>query len=110
MLSFSPPIGGARLCPQVAVSCLSWFKLRTSIRQRPAYSAIDPELVGEVLQVIESLAKDGMTIIMVTHEMNFARRVSDRVVFMHQGRVHEIGAPAELFTAPRTAELRQFLA
>ncbi|GAA3589490.1 amino acid ABC transporter ATP-binding protein [Gibbsiella quercinecans] len=73
-------------------------------------SALDPELVGEVLQVIESLAKDGMTIIMVTHEMNFARRVSDRVVFMHQGRVHEIGAPDELFTAPRTAELRQFLA
>lgn len=110
MLSFSSPIGGARLCPLVAASGLSWFKSRTSIRQRPACSAIDPELVGEVLQVIESLAKDGMTIIMVTHEMNFARRVSDRVVFMHQGRVHEVGAPAELFTAPRTAELRQFLA
>lgn len=73
-------------------------------------SALDPELVGEVLQVIESLAQEGMTIIMVTHEMNFARKVSDRVVFMHQGRVHEVGAPDTLFTQPQTAELRQFLA
>ncbi|KEA52917.1 amino acid ABC transporter ATP-binding protein [Mangrovibacter sp. MFB070] len=73
-------------------------------------SALDPELVGEVLQVIESLAKDGMTIIMVTHEMNFARKVSDRVVFMHQGKVHETGSPEVLFTQPQTAELRQFLA
>jgi len=73
-------------------------------------SALDPELVGEVLQVIESLAQVGMTIIMVTHEMNFARKVSDRVVFMHQGRVHEVGTPDILFTQPQTAELRQFLA
>ncbi|MCF6689388.1 amino acid ABC transporter ATP-binding protein [Raoultella terrigena] len=73
-------------------------------------SALDPELVGEVLQVIESLAQEGMTIIMVTHEMNFARKVSDRVVFMHQGRVHEVGSPDILFTQPQTAELRQFLA
>ncbi len=72
--------------------------------------ALDPELVGEVLQVIESLAQEGMTIIMVTHEMNFARKVSDRVVFMHQGRVHEVGTPDILFTQPQTAELRQFLA
>lgn len=72
-------------------------------------SALDPELVGEVLQVIESLAQEGMTIIMVTHEMNFARKVSDRVVFMHQGRVHEIGTPEEIFSAPATAELKQFL-
>jgi len=73
-------------------------------------SALDPELVGEVLQVIESLAQEGMTIIMVTHEMNFARKVSDRVVFMHQGRVHEVGSPDTLFTQPQTVELRQFLA
>ncbi|MFM2478662.1 amino acid ABC transporter ATP-binding protein [Celerinatantimonas sp. MCCC 1A17872] len=72
-------------------------------------SALDPELVGEVLQVIESLAKDGMTIIMVTHEMNFAKKVSDKIVFMHQGRVHEMGNPDELFTSPKTAELAQFL-
>jgi polar amino acid transport system ATP-binding protein len=72
-------------------------------------SALDPELVGEVLRVVESLAVDGMTLLMVTHEMNFARKVSDRVVFMHAGRIHEIGPPAELFGNPRTAELRQFL-
>lgn len=73
-------------------------------------SALDPELVGEVLQVIESLAQEGMTIIMVTHEMNFARKVSDRVIFMHQCKVHEVGTPDTLFNNPQTAELRQFLA
>jgi polar amino acid transport system ATP-binding protein len=72
-------------------------------------SALDPELVGEVLHVVEALADDGMTLLMVTHEMAFARKVADRVVFMHQGRVHETGHPAELFGAPRTPELRQFL-
>ena len=72
-------------------------------------SALDPELVGEVLLVVESLAQEGMTLLMVTHEMSFARRVSDRVVFMHQGRVHEIGEPTELFDNPQTPELKQFL-
>lgn len=72
-------------------------------------SALDPELVGEVLHVIEDLASQGMTIIMVTHEMNFARRVSDRVIFMHQGKVHEAGAPEALFGSPSTLELQQFL-
>jgi polar amino acid transport system ATP-binding protein len=73
-------------------------------------SALDPELVGEVLRVVESLADDGMTLLMVTHEMSFARKVSDRVIFMHQGQVHEMGPPAELFAAPKTPELQQFLA
>jgi polar amino acid transport system ATP-binding protein len=72
-------------------------------------SALDPELVGEVLKVVESLAEEGMTLLMVTHEMNFARKVADRVVFMHAGRIHEVGPPKELFAAPRTAELQQFL-
>ena len=72
-------------------------------------SALDPELVGEVLRVVESLADDGMTLLMVTHEMNFARKVADRVIFMHQGRVHEMGDPAVLFTNPATPELQQFL-
>jgi polar amino acid transport system ATP-binding protein len=72
-------------------------------------SALDPELVGEVLRVVETLAQEGMTLLMVTHEMNFARRVSNRVIFMHQGRVHEMGPPAELFGNPRTPELQQFL-
>ena len=72
-------------------------------------SALDPELVGEVLKVVESLADDGMTLLMVTHEMNFARKVSDRVVFMHAGRIHEMGPPEQLFGAPQTPELQQFL-
>jgi polar amino acid transport system ATP-binding protein len=72
-------------------------------------SALDPELVGEVLRVVESLADEGMTLLMVTHEMNFARKVSDRVIFMHQGRVHEMGPPAKLFGSPETPELQQFL-
>ena len=73
-------------------------------------SALDPELVGEVLRVVESLADEGMTLLMVTHEMGFARRVSDRLVFMHQGKVHETGPSGELFARPRTPELQQFLA
>ena len=72
-------------------------------------SALDPELVGEVLRVVESLAEDGMTLLMVTHEMSFARKVSDRLVFMHAGRIHEMGPPAQLFGDPQTAELKQFL-
>jgi polar amino acid transport system ATP-binding protein len=72
-------------------------------------SALDPELVGEVLRVVETLADEGMTLLMVTHEMNFARKVADRVVFMHAGRIHEVGPPDQVFGAPQTAELRQFL-
>ncbi|MEO5687176.1 MAG: amino acid ABC transporter ATP-binding protein [Burkholderiaceae bacterium] len=73
-------------------------------------SALDPELVGEVLKVVESLAEEGMTLLMVTHEMGFARKVSDRVVFMHAGRIHEIGPPEQIFGSPQSAELQQFLA
>jgi polar amino acid transport system ATP-binding protein len=72
-------------------------------------SALDPELVNEVLAVVRELAADGMTLLMVTHEMRFAREVCDRVVFMHQGRVHEVGEPEAVFGNPRTAELQQFL-
>ena len=72
-------------------------------------SALDPELVGEVLRVVESLAEEGMTLLMVTHEMSFARKVSDRLVFMHAGRIHEMGPPEQLFGAPQTPELKQFL-
>jgi polar amino acid transport system ATP-binding protein len=72
-------------------------------------SALDPELVNEVLAVVGTLAEQGMTLLMVTHEMRFAREVCDRVVFMHQGRVHEIGPPEDVFANPRTPELRQFL-
>ena len=72
-------------------------------------SALDPELVGEVLRVVESLAEEGMTLLMVTHEMGFARKVSDRLLFMHAGRVHESGPPQQIFESPQTPELRQFL-
>ena len=72
-------------------------------------SALDPELVGEVLRVVETLAEEGMTLLMVTHEMTFARKVADRVVFMHAGRIHEMGPPTQPIDAPQTAELKQFL-
>ncbi|MBD3709146.1 amino acid ABC transporter ATP-binding protein [Klebsiella pneumoniae] len=72
-------------------------------------SALDPELVGEVLKVLEQLAAEGMTLILVTHEMNFAREVGDRVVFMHQGRVWEQGDSKTLFASPQTTELKQFI-
>lgn len=72
-------------------------------------SALDPELVAEVLAVVRELAREGMTLAMVTHEMKFARDVCSRVVFMHEGRVHEVGVPEEVFTSPATLELKQFL-
>ncbi|KEA06394.1 amino acid ABC transporter ATP-binding protein [Rhizobium rhizogenes] len=72
-------------------------------------SALDPELVAEVLAVVRELASEGMTLLMVTHEMKFARDVCSRVVFMHQGRVHEIGPPGDVFANPKTPELKQFL-
>jgi len=72
-------------------------------------SALDPELVAEVLAVVRELAAEGMTLLMVTHEMKFARDVCSRVVFMHEGRVHEIGSPEQFFSNPRTPELKQFL-
>jgi polar amino acid transport system ATP-binding protein len=71
-------------------------------------SALDPKLTGEVLRVIEGLAASGMTMIMVTHEMGFARRIADQVVFMHKGRIHEHGS-ASILTEPATAELRDFV-
>ncbi|HEV2978674.1 MAG TPA: amino acid ABC transporter ATP-binding protein [Casimicrobiaceae bacterium] len=72
-------------------------------------SALDPELVGEVINVLEKLATEGMTMILVTHEMGFARVAADTIVFMHQGRVCEKGPPSRLFTAPATAELASFI-
>ncbi|MDQ0503250.1 amino acid ABC transporter ATP-binding protein [Xanthobacter agilis] len=72
-------------------------------------SALDPELVNEVLKVVERLASEGMTLILVTHEMRFARDVGTKLVFMHQGRVHEEGPPKALFGQPATPELAQFI-
>lgn len=72
-------------------------------------SALDPEMVGEVLEVMKELARDGMTMVVVTHEMNFAREVSNRVLFLDGGVIAEEGAPQQLFTAPRCERLRTFL-
>ncbi|MFV3073758.1 ABC transporter ATP-binding protein [Niveispirillum fermenti] len=72
-------------------------------------SALDPELVGEVLRVIRDLASEGATMLIVTHEMAFAREVAHKVVFLHQGRIEEEGTPAELFGNPRSERCRQFL-
>ena len=72
-------------------------------------SALDPEMVGEVLDVMVSLAKEGMTMICVTHEMGFARSVADRVVFMADGQILEVGTPAEIFDSPKHPRLQQFL-
>ncbi|MGH8375485.1 MAG: ATP-binding cassette domain-containing protein, partial [Pseudomonas sp.] len=72
-------------------------------------SALDPELVGEVLKVIQGLAEEGRTMIMVTHEMSFARQVSSQVLFLHQGLVEEEGSPADVLGNPKSERLRQFL-
>ncbi|RJQ75178.1 amino acid ABC transporter ATP-binding protein [Pseudonocardiaceae bacterium YIM PH 21723] len=73
-------------------------------------SALDPEMVGEVLDVMTSLAREGMTMVVVTHEMGFARKVADRVVFMADGEIVETGSPEEFFAAPSTDRARDFLA
>lgn len=73
-------------------------------------SALDPEMVGEVLQVMKSLARDGMTMMCVTHEMNFAREVADRVWFMDKGTLVESGTPGEFFTSPQSDRAKKFLA
>jgi histidine transport system ATP-binding protein len=72
-------------------------------------SALDPELVGEVLKVMQQLAEEGRTMVVVTHEMAFARQVSNHVMFLHQGRVEEEGAPGTVLEQPRSERLQQFL-
>ena len=72
-------------------------------------SALDPELVNEVLDAMRLLAEEGMTMICVTHEMNFARDVSDRVAFFHNGRIDELGSPTEIFETPKSKHLQKFL-
>ncbi len=72
-------------------------------------SALDPELVGEVLSVMKKLAEDGMTMVVVTHEMGFAREVADRVIFMADGKIEEEGTPQQIFQQPKSDRLKQFL-
>ena len=72
-------------------------------------SALDPEMVGEVLSVMSDLAKEGMTMVVVTHEMSFARSVSSRIIFMNEGKILEEGTPEEVLTQPKTQRLQEFL-
>ena len=72
-------------------------------------SALDPEIVGEVLDVMKRLAQEGMTMVVVTHEMAFAKEVSDRVVFMDRGVILEQGSPREVFVNPKESRTREFL-
>ena len=72
-------------------------------------SALDPELVGEVLKVIQGLAEEGRTMILVTHEMGFARKVANQVVFLHQGQIEEMGHPDDVLGSPKSERLQQFL-
>ena len=73
-------------------------------------SALDPEMVGEVLEVMKELARDGMTMVVVTHEMGFAREVGSRILFMADGKLIEEGSPEQIFTAPKSPRLQDFLA
>ena len=74
-----------------------------------ATSALDPELVGEVEETMRMLAKEGMTMILVTHEMNFARDVSDRIAFFHQGKMEEVNSPEQLINNPQSENTKKFL-
>ena len=93
---------------RVAIARALAMKPRVLLFDEPT-SSLDPELVGEVLRVMRQLALEGRTMIVVTHEMGFAREVSDRVVFLHQGRVEEEGPPAQVFENPQSDRCRAFL-
>jgi ABC-type histidine transport system ATPase subunit len=94
---------------RVAIARALCMQPRVLLFDEPT-SALDPELVGEVLRVMKDLAAEGRTMLVVTHEMGFAREVSKRVLFLHEGRIEEEGTPAELFDNPKSERCRQFLA
>ncbi|PYO50617.1 MAG: ectoine/hydroxyectoine ABC transporter ATP-binding protein EhuA [Candidatus Rokuibacteriota bacterium] len=98
--------GGQR--QRVAIARALAMEPRVMLFDEPT-SSLDPELVGEVLRVMEQVAGEGMTMLVATHEMGFARKVADRVMFLDQGRVLELGTPDELFGRPRHERLRRFL-
>ena len=93
---------------RVAIARALAMEPRVMLFDEPT-SALDPELVGEVLRVMRSVADEGRTMIVVTHEMGFAREVSNHIVFLHQGRLEEEGPPAEVLTRPRSERLQAFL-
>jgi ABC-type polar amino acid transport system ATPase subunit len=98
--------GGQR--QRVAIARALAMEPRVMLFDEPT-SSLDPELVGEVLRVMEQVARDGMTMLVATHEMGFARKVADRVMFLDQGRIVETGTPNEIFGRPRHERLRRFL-
>ena len=93
---------------RVAIARALAMEPKTILFDEPT-SALDPELVGEVLAVMKQLANDGMTMVVVTHEMGFAREVADRVIFMDDGQIAEEGTPEEIFQTPKSDRLKQFL-
>ena len=93
---------------RVAIARALSMRPRIMLLDEPT-SALDPEMIGEVLDVVVELAGSGMTMVCVTHEMSFARRVADRVLFMDAGELVEDGSPAQIFDAPRSERLRTFL-
>lgn len=99
--------GGQR--QRVAIARALAMKPKVLLFDEPT-SALDPELVNEVLAVMRELAEEGRTMLIVTHEMRFAREVSSKVVFLHQGRVEEIGTPEEVFDNPKSQRVKDFMA
>ena len=93
---------------RVAIARALAMQPRAMLFDEPT-SALDPEMIGEVLKVMRDLARDGMTMMVVTHEMGFAHEVADRVVFMDQGRIVEVAPPAAFFASPGTERARQFV-
>ncbi|MBU0438533.1 MULTISPECIES: amino acid ABC transporter ATP-binding protein [Staphylococcus] len=93
---------------RVAIARALAMKPKVMLFDEPT-SALDPELVNDVLRVIKDLANDGMTMIIVTHEMRFAKEVSNKIVFIHDGIIAEEGPPEQLFNHPKTTELQRFL-
>lgn len=93
---------------RVAIARALAMKPKIMLFDEPT-SALDPEMIGEVLDVMKTLAKEGMTMVVVTHEMGFAREVSDRIVFMDDGNIVEMGKPEDIFNNPKNDRLKQFL-
>jgi len=108
MASFPEQLSGGQR-QRVAIARALAMEPKVMLFDEPT-SALDPELVGEVLTVMEQVAREGMTMLVATHEMGFAKRVADRIVFMDQGRIVESGPPGELFERPHHERTRRFLA
>jgi ABC-type polar amino acid transport system ATPase subunit len=105
--SFPAQLSGGQQ-QRIAIARALAMKPKALLFDEPT-SALDPELVGEVLAVMKNLASEGMTMVVVTHEMNFAREVADRVIVMADGGIIEAGTPEDIFTSPKEERTRQFL-